>query len=656
MPNRLQQELSPYLRRHAENPVDWYPWGAEAFQKARAENKPVFLSIGYLSCHWCHVMEQESFADTAVADALRRDFVAVKVDREERPDVDEVYLRACMAVNGSAGWPLTLLLTPEGEPFFAASYLPKENRGRRLGLLPLLRAAAEKWRQDPESLRRAARELTAGLQSQSPAHASGVAETLPERAAAQLMAGFDAEYGGFGSAPKFPAAHNLLFLLRYAWEKNDREIRAAVDKTLQQMARGGIFDQIGGGFARYSTDREWLAPHFEKTLYDNALLALCYTEAFENGRLALYRSVAERTLDYCLLKLRDERGGFYSGQDADSEGGEGAYYLFTPAEVAAALGDADARGFCDCYDITEEGNFRGKSIPNLLLNQRWQLLPEGYAALREKLRVWRDERMPLSTDDKILTAWNGLMLMALSRAARVFQTARYRDAALELASFLEREMGGAEALRALYVRGEARGMAKLSDYAFYALGLLELYRLDYRPERLLLAEALGREILKNFADGENGFFMTAAGDEALILRPKERFDGALPGGNSAAARLFRKLWRLTARLEWREAAEKQERFLCAVSEEIPAAAPFGLDAIMDAAGSAKELLCVSADEELPALLRAVDEKYAPELLVLFKSPARAAKLAEAAPFTAAVEAKDGKPFFTLCSDGSCVSL
>ena len=656
MPNRLQHELSPYLRRHADNPVDWYPWGEEAFQKARAENKPVFLSIGYLSCHWCHVMEQESFADAAVAAALNRDFVAVKVDREERPDLDEVYLRACMAVNGSAGWPLTLLLTPEREPFFAASYLPKENRGRQLGLLPLLRAAADKWRQDPESLRRAARELTEGLRAKAPAPSESPAETLIERAAAQLMASFDAEYGGFGHAPKFPAPHNLLFLLRYAWQRDDRQVRAAVEKTLQQMARGGIFDQIGGGFARYSTDREWLAPHFEKTLYDNALLALCYTEAFENGRLALYRSVAERTLDYCLLKLRDESGGFYSGQDADSEGEEGAYYLFTPAEVAGALGETDARGFCDCYDITEEGNFHGKSIPNLLLNQRWQLLPEGYAALREKLRVWRDARMPLQTDDKILTGWNGLMLTALSRAARVFQTARYRDAALELADFLERKTGGAGGLKALYARGEARGMGKLSDYAFYALGLLELYRLDYRPERLLLAEALGREILKNFADGEDGFFMTAAGDEALILRPKERFDGALPGGNSAAARLFRKLWRLTAKLEWREAAERQERYLCAVSSELPAAAPFGLDAVMDAAWGGKELLCVSAEDEIPALLRALDEKYAPELLVLLKSPARAEKLAEAAPFTSDVEPQGGQPRFTLCSNGSCESF
>ncbi len=653
MPNRLQLEKSPYLRQHADNPVDWYPWGEEAFEKARRENKPVFLSVGYATCHWCHVMARESFADEEVAAVLNRDYVPVKVDREERPDVDAVYMRACVAMNGSGGWPLTVLLTPEQQPFFAATYLPKMNRGRQLGLLPLLRAAAQKWANDPAALRRTGAELTEALARSVKTDAAEPSIGHAEGAAEQLMASFDAEYGGFGTAPKFPAAHNLLFLLRYAHAKADKSVRAAAEKTLQQMARGGIFDQLGGGFSRYSTDREWLAPHFEKTLYDNALLALAYTEAWQDGRLALYRSVAERTLDYCLRELRDERGGFYAGQDADSKGEEGAYYLFTPGEVKAVLGESEGRGFCECYDITEEGNFHGRSIPNLLLNQRWQLVPEGYGAYREKLRHFRQERLELATDNKVLTGWNGLMLMALARAARVFDSAVYLDAAHDLAAFLARELGNPIALKARWCEGEARFAARLDDYAFYALGLLELYRTDFDPAHLLRAKDLAAEILRRFADPGGGFFLTAADGEALILRPKETQDGALPSGNSAAAVLFQRLWRLTAETEWRDAADRQLRFVCGSLGAYPAASTFGLCAVLDAALPTQELVCAAPDEAVPESLRAVERKYAPELEILLKTPARAGKLAEAAPFTADYAPKDGKPAFYLCSGGAC---
>lgn len=653
MPNRLENEKSPYLRQHADNPVDWYPWGAEALEKAKRENKPIFLSIGYATCHWCHVMAEESFADVEVAEALRRDYVAVKVDREERPDLDAVYMRACMAVNGSGGWPLTLLLTPEGRPFFAATYLPKQNRGRQLGLLPLLRAAAQKWAEDPGTLRRTGAELTALLAGAAQSEAGTPSLSLTERAAEQLKGSFDAEFGGFGTAPKFPAAHKLLFLLRYAYSKKDRTARAIADKTLQQMARGGIFDQLGGGFSRYSTDREWLAPHFEKTLYDNALLALCYTEAWQDGRLALYRETAERTLDWCLRELREEKGGFCAGQDADSGGEEGAFYLLTPAEVKAVLGESEGRGFCECYDITEEGNFRGKSIPNLLLNQRWQLVPEGYGLYREKLRHYRQERMPLAVDDKVLTGWNGLMLAALARAGRAFGSAVYLDAAHELAAFLARELGAPDSLKARWCKGEARFAARLDDYAFYALGLLELYRADYDPAHLKLASELAGEILRRFADPAGGYFLTASDDEELILRPKESEDGALPCGNSAAALLFRRLWRLTAEQEWNEAAERQLRFVSGAAEGFPAAVCFGLLAVLDAVTPTQELVCAAPDEKRPEALEAVERKYAPELEILLKTPERAEALAEAAPFTAAYGPKDGKAAYYLCSGGSC---
>ena len=653
MSNRLQHEKSPYLRQHANNPVDWYPWGEEAFEKARREDKPIFLSVGYSTCHWCHVMARESFEDEQVAQVLNRFFVPVKVDREERPDVDAVYMRACIALNGSGGWPLTVLLTPEGKPFFAATYLPKLNRSGQAGLLPLLSAAASKWERDREGLLRAGEDITKLLAPRRAAAFTEPDAELPRRAAEQLAASYDKDYGGFGAAPKFPSGHNLLFLLRYAKLTGDKAAREQAEHTLRQMARGGILDQFGGGFARYSTDREWLAPHFEKTLYDNALLILCYTEAWQEGRLALYRRVAEQTLDYCLRELRDDSGGFYAGQDADSGGEEGAYYLFTPEEVKAVLGEDDGRHFCECYDITPEGNFHGKSIPNLLLNNRWQFVPEGYGAYREKLRHYRQERMPLATDDKVLTGWNGLMLSALSRAAQVFGIVRYRDAAQELAAFLERELEQEGRLLARWCSGEARFDARLEDYAFYALGLLELYRVDFDPRHISRAAALAEQIAERFDDPLGGYYMTAADSEALIVRPKEIYDGALPSGNSAAAVLFQKLWRLTAEPLWRERADRQTAFLCANLADYPAGCAYGLCALLDAGNETRELVCATADEEVPEALRAVLGRYAPELTVLLKTPARAAALTEAAPFTADYAPINGKAAYYVCTGGVC---
>lgn len=654
MSNRLAKESSPYLRQHGENPVDWYPWCEEAFQRAKREDKPVFLSIGYSTCHWCHVMAHESFEDRQVAEILNRSFISVKVDREERPDVDAVYMQVCTAMTGSGGWPLTIIMTPEQKPFFAATYLPKYNAGRQAGLLPLLHAVAERWQNGRAELVRTGDDITAYLSRQRAGKSSFPGEEDLKRAAKQLADSFDEEYGGFGTAPKFPSAHNLIFLLRYAALSGDKSARRQVENTLRQMYRGGIYDHFGGGFARYSTDREWLAPHFEKTLYDNALLALAYTEAWQDGHMALYRQVAEDTLDYCLRELRQEKGGFFSGQDADSEGSEGAYYLFTPRQVKSVLGEDDGRHFCECYDITEEGNFQGKSIPNLLLNTRWNLLPEGYGEFREKLREYRRERLALGLDDKVLTSWNGLILMALSRAAWAFGDKRYLVAAEELAAFMEKELGRGAQLRAVFCRGEARLPAQLDDYAFYALGLLELYLADYDPAHILLAKELAEQILLRFADEKGGgFFRTAVDAEALIVRPKEIFDGAMPSGNSAAAVLLSALWRLTAETRWREAREKQLSFICANLSRYPAGCAFGLCALMDEVYPTRELVCAAPGEEMPDMLKTITAKYAPELSVLLKTPARAEALTQAAPFTADYAPKDGKAAFYLCANGVC---
>lgn len=653
MGNRLENERSPYLRQHKDNPVDWYAWGEEAFDKARREDKPVFLSIGYSTCHWCHVMAHESFEDTRVAEILNRDYVAVKVDREERPDVDSVYMRFCTALNGSGGWPLTVVMTPEQRPFFVGTYLPRESRGGRLGLIPLLTALAAKWRGDRKELERTAAELTKAMKKPEKSGGTEAPEALLHAAAEQLRSSYDEEYGGFGSAPKFPSPHNLIFLMELSKLGGDKSLRAMVENTLRQMYRGGIYDHIGGGFSRYSTDREWLAPHFEKTLYDNALLALCYTEAWQDGHMALYRDVAESTLDYCLRELKAPDGGFFCGQDADSGGREGAYYLLREEEVCRVLG-AEGKHFCQCFDVTPEGNFAGENIPNLLLNTRWSFLPEGYDEFKERLRLYREGRMTLGTDEKILTGWNGMMLMALARAAAAFGDRRYLSEAQELAAFMAEKLFDGERLKARLCGDELRFDARLDDYAFYALGLLELYGADFDAAHIEAAEKLARELPERFADGEQGgFFSTAQDAETLVLRPKELFDGAAPSGNSAAAVLFDRLARITGSEQWRAAAEKQLSYLCRGVGRYPAGCTFGFLALIAEVYGTREVVCALPDEKPTEAAKAMLARYAPELTVLLKTPRNAEKLASLAPFTAGMTAQNGKAAYYACSGGVC---
>lgn len=653
MSNSLINEKSPYLRQHSENPVDWLPWGEEAFRRAEQEDKPIFLSIGYSTCHWCHVMAEESFENEQVAALLNRYFISVKVDREERPEVDSVYMKVCVALSGSGGWPLTIIMTPDKLPFFAGTYIPRESRGGQPGLMPLLSVIASKWAHDREDLLSTADEIRDFIRREASASPSAPGEDKLNAAREQLRGVYDEQYGGFGRAPKFPSPHDLLFLLRLSYYTKDKSLRQMVDNSLRQMYRGGIFDHFGGGFSRYSTDREWLAPHFEKTLYDNALLAFVYTEAWQDGHIALYRYVAESTLDYCLRELKAPEGGFYCGQDADSGGVEGAYYLFTPDEVKSVIGEDAGRHFCNCYDITDEGNFHGKSIPNLLLNNRWNFVPEGYDEYREQLRIYRTERMALGTDSKILTAWNGLMLMALSRAAWAFKDKRYLMEARELAAFMTAALHDGGQLKARLCEGELRFNAQLDDYGFYALGLLELYRADFDPQHIAAAEGLASEILNRFADEKGGFFRTAADAEKLFIRPKEIYDGAMPSGNSAAAVLFSSLARLTGKAFWQEQADRLLRFLCGCCASAPAGCAFGYLPIMELVYGTRELVCALDTESIPEALDAVLSRYAPELTVLKKSPASAALLADIAPFTAAMEPQNGRPAYYICKDGTC---
>ena len=653
MSNRLKNEKSPYLLDHAENPVDWYPWGEEAFEKAQREDKPVFLSIGYSTCHWCHVMARESFEDASAAAILNKYFVSVKVDREERPEIDSIYMSACTLLSGTGGWPLTIIMTPQQQPFFAGTYIPLENSAGRMGLKSLLTAVASKWRNDRESLLKSAGDITAALNSKARADGTRADAELLKKAAEQLKASYDSEYGGFGTSPKFPTPQNLLFLMRYSALSKEKAYREIADGTLKAMARGGIYDHFGGGFCRYSTDREWLAPHFEKTLYDNALLAYTYTEAWQSGHFALYRTVAENTLDFCMRELLAEDGGYFCGLDADSDGVEGAYYLFTPEEAEKVLGKEKAKHFCECYDINEEGNFQGKCIPNLLLNNRWQLLPEGYDELCEKMRIYRSERMPLKTDTKELAAWNGLMLMALSKAAWVFSDARYLYAAQSLAEHMEKSFFENGKLKARLSDGELKFDAGLDDYVFYALGLLELYRADHKAAHLQKAAELAGEVQRHFAAPDGYFYRTSDEGEKLITRPAEIFDGAMPSGNSGAAVLFDLLFRYTGEGKMLKARDGILRYVSGVSGRYSAASPFVLCAALSAVYPTKEVLAVLPDEKIPDTLKAVTAGYSPELTVLIKTPSQSAILAEIAPFTATAEPKDGKPTVYVCQNGSC---
>ena len=584
--NRLNKEKSPYLLQHADNPVDWWPWCNEALAKAKREDKPIFLSIGYSTCHWCHVMAHESFADAQVAELLNKWFVAIKVDREERPDIDAVYMRACQALTGSGGWPLTVIMTPEQRPFFAATYIPKNTNHGMLGMMELLPQIAQKWAGDRQALLAASEEITAFLiknEEAIPTLTAAHPQEIIELAVQQFKRSFDHTWGGFGRAPKFPSAHNLLFLLEYASIHQDEEVAQMVERTLTSMYRGGIFDHIGGGFSRYSTDKKWLIPHFEKMLYDNALLAAAYLKAFEYSNQPLYAEIAQRVLAYVLRELTNPDGGFYCSQDADSEGIEGKYYAFSPEEIIAVLGKEQGKLFCNVYAITSQGNFGGKSIANLLDNDDYCHLPPQLPAMREKVYQYRLSRTSLHKDDKVLTSWNALMINTMAQAGRILQDARYTQAAQSAQQFIEHHLsspGGHLFIR--WREGQATHDGLLDDYVFYGLSLLSLYQLTGKKEYLQRATAVAHIMLEQFEDVEQGgFYLIAKDAEQLIMRPKEIYDGAMPCGNSAAILLLRQLAQDTSDAIWQKAADRQIEFMLPRISQYPLSHSFALLALLE---------------------------------------------------------------------------
>ncbi|MBE5952354.1 MAG: thioredoxin domain-containing protein [Lachnospiraceae bacterium] len=567
MQNHLKNETSPYLLQHADNPVDWYPWGKEVFEKAKREDKPVFLSIGYSTCHWCHVMAHESFEDDKVAEVLNRYFVSIKVDKEERPDVDSIYMSVCQALTGSGGWPTTIFMTPDQKPFFAGTYFPKTARYGQIGFVELLLAVHEKWRTSREDLLQSAEEIIAHVRRNDVTRGKADGQLISSSVAIYRSI-YDKTHGGFGSAPKFPTPHNLLFLMEYYERSGEEDVLAMVEHTLMQMYRGGLFDHIGGGFSRYSTDAYFLAPHFEKMLYDNAMLLLAYSRAYEVTRKQSYRNVAERTAGYILREMKAPEGGFYSAQDADSEGVEGKYYLFEPQETERILGAEKGKKFNLYFDITKEGNFEGKSIPNLLKTEN---LSDGMEDDLQPVYEYRKKRYALHLDDKILTSWNGLMIAAMCSLYRVTKNERYLEAAKKAQSFLENNLCEEGVVFTRWRDGKRSENGFLDDYANEIFALLALYKATLEQEYLNRAMQLCRKTVSEFYDEEQGgFYLYGTENEQLIFRPKETYDGAIPSGNSMMAYNLVQLEYLTED-EWlEEVTGRQLDFMASKAKEYPA--------------------------------------------------------------------------------------
>jgi hypothetical protein len=665
-PNRLISERSPYLRQHAYNPVQWYPWGEEAFEAARKEEKPVFLSVGYSTCHWCHVMARESFEDPGVAALMNQTFICIKVDREERPDIDKMYMALAQRMTGRGGWPLTIIMTPDKRPFFAATYIPKNGRFGQAGLMELIPMIRDLWGSNREELISSADRIMDNLREapSSEASAKDLDASFLSRGYEGLSSIYDVRNGGFGTAPKFPTPHNLLFLLRYWKRSRDENALAMVETTLQAMRRGGIYDQVGFGFHRYSTDAEWFIPHFEKMLYDQALLTIAYTEAYQATGKEEYARAAREILEYVLRDMTSSDGGFCSAEDADSEGEEGKFYLWTAEELREILEKEELQLMIRLFDVHEQGNFeKGGNILRLrssledaatVLKISEQELQSRLEKIRQKLFAARKKRVRPLQDDKILTDWNGLMIAALSRAAQALQKPRYAAAAKRAAGFILEKMRNPEGRLLHRYRGEAGIQANLDDYAFLIWGLVDLYETVFDANYLQAALQLNQVMLQHFWDGEKGgLFFTPDDAKALLLRQKEFYDGAVPSGNSAAMLNLLRLSRLTGDPGLEEKARGIARALSSAACSQPMGHSMLLCALDFALGPSLEIALVgsSQDGDILKMLSAIRSRFLPNKVVLVVSGAKIGKMA---PFTESLVRLKGRATAYVCSGHRCL--
>ncbi len=577
MSNRLAYETSPYLLQHKDNPVDWYPWCEEAFERAKQEDKPIFLSIGYSACHWCHVIAHESFEDKEIAEILNNYFISIKVDKEERPDIDSVYMSVCQAFTGSGGWPTSIFMTADQKPFFAGTYFPKTTRGGMIGMRELLMAIHEKWVHDRNILLQQSDKIVAQL-NKTYSDTETADMELSHYAVELYKQLYDKKYGGFGGAPKFPTPHNILFLLSYYQRYKNISCLNMSEHTLTQMYRGGMFDHIGFGFCRYSTDQKFLVPHFEKMLYDNALLILAYCKAYSLTQKELYLEIAEKTADYIMREMTSREGGFYSSQDADIEGEEGKYYLFTPNEIINVLGQDIGEKFNRHFDISDRGNFEGKNIPNLLKSKTFDKSFENYFS---KLDSYRKKRYSLHRDEKILTSWNGLMIAAMCELFLVSKNEKYLTAAHNADVFLQKYLCEDNTLFVSFHLEKHGVRGFLDDYASYIFSQLALYKATLDNEYIKRAIRLCDKVIDDFGDGAGGFYLYSKHHEELISRPKEAYDGAIPSGNSLMAYNLTRLFFITNKEKYKIAAEKQLDFLAKAASQYPAGYAMFLTALLE---------------------------------------------------------------------------
>ncbi len=672
--NRLIFEQSPYLLQHARNAVDWHAWNEASFEQAKKENKPIFLSIGYSTCHWCHVMEHESFEDEDVAALLNKNFISIKVDREERPDVDKIYMDATQAMTGRGGWPMTVIMTPERKPFFTGTYFPKESQYGRPGLIHILGKVWEGWQNDRENIDITADRVIEVMKEMNESNPNGSlgADTLTA-AFKWMQSSFDSTYGGFGESPKFPIPHNHSFLLRYWNQTKDEGALNMVRKTLTEMKKGGVYDQIGFGFHRYSTDEKWLLPHFEKMLYDQALLAVAYLEAFQVTGESLFSETAREIFTYVLRDMTDPEGGFYSAEDADSEGVEGKFYVWEPKELKEILGEAVADRYMKWFNVEEGGNFydqalRSKtgesilhlqrSLEEIALEEKMEVnvLRGEIEVIRKKLFTVREKRIHPYKDDKILVDWNGLMIAALARGYQVFNDEKYVDAAKKSADFILKNM---KLENGSYLKRHRKGVTEidgqLEDYAFLMWGLIELYEavleVEYLEEAISIANYMGA----HFWDSENGgFFMTADNSEQLVVRGKDVYDGAIPSGNSVAALGLIKLSRITGNLDYAKKSELIFKSFAGNVERSAASHSFLLQALDMAVNPAKEIVLVGNKNSsgFKKMLDVFRSTYRPSDVLVYK-PELGDRISKSVPFVETMIAIDGKATAYVCSGFAC---
>ena len=665
--NRLAKESSPYLLQHKNNPVDWYPWGDEAFQKATELNRPIFLSIGYSTCHWCHVMEDESFEDEQVAQLLNDNFISIKVDREERPEIDHLYMTVCQAMTGKGGWPLTIIMTPDKYPFFAGTYFPKKGRMGRPGMIELLPAIADAWVNKKGELIQSANQIKKYLiDSNNKEIGDQLNQTILTNTNSQFINRYDKTHGGFGVKPKFPSPHNLIYLLRYHNMSGDKTSLLMVEKTLQEMRLGGIFDHVGFGFHRYSTDREWILPHFEKMLYDQAMLTLAYTEAYQITNNQLYKDTAKEILLYVKRDMTDKRGGFYSAEDADSEGEEGLFYLWTIEEIKNILNNDESELLINTYGLNLEGNYKdeatGKKTEKNILDLKESISnaksKNRLNDITKKLYLAREKKIHPLKDDKILTDWNGLMIAAFAKAGDVFNSDDYIQQAEKSAQFILKNLTDNNGrLLKRYRNGNAGLDAHLDDYAFFIWGLLELYEATFNVTYLTEAVQLSNIMVEEFWDITNGgFFLGSENSEKLIVRAKTGYDGAMPSGNSVAAMNCSKLNRITGETKWAEISDKIFMTFSNEIQKTPSGYASMVNAFLFNVDSPKEIVIVgsSKDDKTKKAIEKIKSEYVPSKVIIFKdTDDQLNKLSPLAKWTVTQETIDEKTTFYICQDFAC---